>query len=1028
MLQFAKTKIFRISALIALLVGLYAIVGFWIAPKLVRSALMKDIPATLAGVTPSIGEIHINPFLLQVEVKDFFLTGPQGTRLVGFGRLFIDFEVSSIWHRAYTFKHIELGAPFANAVIFKDGAVNLAQLSPKAPPKPEPKSKEPIPALRIGSFKVIQGLLSFDDRRRPSDFATRLEPINFELQNFTTGVEGGRFTFTGMSKLGERIEWHGHLAVQPIESDGEFQIAGLQAHTIWSYLEDQLNFAVNSGKIDVSATYKFSLQDQPDLNVEISKAELTDLTVRPKNADAAWITVPKLLLSGTTLNLKQRQARSDSLTLTGVKLVTWLEPDGSVNLLKLASAPAPVPGAAENTAAAPASPGPSPPAPAAASATTAPATAPASAATWGYELREFSLRDANISAEDRRTKPAAKVVLAPLNIQVTGASLNLEKPLNVTLDTKINDTGTLNVAGDVTPQPAAANLNLKLGGIELAAVQPYIAQYTSMTLLAGSLSGDAKVRYGTQKPALQFSGNLSVNGLHTVDNALRDDFINWDRLDVKGLNFQHDPDRLDIDLVAAHKLYARVIVEPDETINVKRVLAAPGATVVVPSGNTGPPVAATAAAAPAPPLPRKGRKAAPVAVAAASAPAAPAAPGMPMSIKKIVVKASQANFADLSVKPNFATGIQNLEGTVTGLSSKENSRAKVDLHGSVDAFSPVAITGEVNVLGAALYTDLSMSFKNIELSTFNPYSGKFAGYNISKGKLTTELHYKVDGRKLDAQHHITVDQLEFGEKTESKDAVSLPVKLAVALLKDRDGVIDLDLPVTGSLDDPKFRLGPIIWKVFVNILEKAVTAPFALLGSLFGGGPDLQFVDFQPGAADLDSAATGKAQNIAKALNARPQLKIEIPIAAVGELDRPRLVEMKFQKDIQEELAAAPASKKSSGPAASFDQLDAAAQLEVLTKLYKKNIGSDPKLPESVDAIKTKPEKIAAKNEYLGNALHEHLTVNDSDLAALAQQRAMNLQQALLTGTQIDPGRVFLVANDKAKNQGGQVRLELSLK
>ena len=151
---------------------------------------------------------------------------------------------------------------------------------------------------------MTAGLLSFDDRRRPSDFATRLEPINFELQNFTTGVDGGRFTFTGRSKLDERIEWHGHVAVNPIESDGEFQIAGLQAHTIWSYLEDQLNFQVPSGKIDVSATYKFSLQDQPDLKVDVSKVALTDLTVRPKEGDVDWITVPQLLLSGTTLDLE----------------------------------------------------------------------------------------------------------------------------------------------------------------------------------------------------------------------------------------------------------------------------------------------------------------------------------------------------------------------------------------------------------------------------------------------------------------------------------------------------------------------------------------------------------------------------------------------------------------------------------------------------------------------------------------------------------------------------------------------------
>jgi len=1023
LLQFTKTRAFRISAAVALLVGLYALAGFWLAPKLVRNALNDEIPKTLVGVTPSIGEIHINPFLFKVEIKDFSLTGAQGTKLLGFGRLFIDFQFSSLWHRAYTFKNIDIDSPFANAVIFKDGSLNLAQLSPKAPEKPQPKSNEPIPALRIGSFKVSQGFLSFDDRRRPSDFATRLEPINFELQNFVTGVEGGRFNFTGTSKLGERIEWHGHLAVQPIESNGELQIMGLQAHTIWEYLADQLNFQVNSGKIDVAATYQFSLKDAVDLKVDVSKVALNDLAVRPKNSDVDWITVPQLLVSGTTVDLKQRHAHSDSVTLSGVKLVTWLDPDGSINLLQLARTPA---------------------APASTSAATLPTVtkppAPADAAgpPWTFDLREFALAEASISAEDRRTKPVAKVLIAPLSIKVMGASLDLAKPLNVALDAKINGAGTLNVTGDVTPQPVAANLNLKLGGIELAVAQPYIAQYTSMTLMAGSLSGDAKVRYGAQKPALQFSADLSVANLHTVDNALHEDFINWDRLDVRGLSFQHDPDRLDIDQVLARKLYARVIIEPDESINVKRVLAGPGATVIAPSGSTAPPVSGTAAPAPAPPLQTKKQRRAPPTSAAAGATSAsasaagaapPAAtPSMPISIKKIVLQASQANFADLSVKPNFATGIQNLEGSVSGLSSKQNSRAKVDIHGSVDAFAPVSITGEVNVLSAALYTDLSMSFKNIELSTFNPYSGKFAGYNISKGKLTTELHYKVDGRKLDAQHHIIVDQLEFGEKTESKDAVSLPVKLAVALLKDRDGVIDLNLPINGTLDDPKFKLGPIIWKVFVNILEKAVTAPFALLGSLFGGGPDLQFVDFQPGAAELDPAAVSKAQSMVKALNARPQLKIEIPIAVVNDLDRPSLVESKYQAQIREAQSAAAARKKPGAAEVSFDQLEPGAQLDLLNKLYAKDVGSEPKFPDSVDALKTKAEKTAAKNEFLSQAIHAHITVDDSDLTALGQQRAMNMQQALLTGTQIDPDRVFLVANDKAKNQDGRVRLELSLR
>ena len=1007
MLQILKSKTFRIVSVVALLIGLYAIAGFWLAPKLLRNALLEKIPTVLVGVKPSVGDVRVNPFLLQVEIKDFFLTGAKGTKLVGFSRLFVDFEASSIWHRAYTFAHIDLASPFANVVIFKDGSLNLAQLSPKPAekPKPTPKNAQPIPALRIGSFKVTRGLLSFDDRRHPSDFTARLEPINFELQKFTTGVDGGRFTFTGASKLGERIEWHGHLSVQPIESDGEFQIAGLQAHTIWEYLEDRLSFLVKSGKIDLTATYKFSLKDDVDFKAEVSKVALTDLALRPKDSDIDWVTVPELILSGTSVDLKRRQAHSDSLSLTGVKLVTWLEADGSFNLSKLAATP---PAVSTDTVPAATAPAPTPPAVRAAPS----AAGPAADREWHYDLHEFALRDASISAEDRRTRPAAKVLLAPLSVKANGVGLNLAKPVTVSLDTKINRAGSLSVTGDLTPQPFAANLSLKLADIELAASQPYLAQYTSMTLLAGALSGDASLRYGSKQPALQFGANVSVAKLHTVDNALHDDFINWDRLDIQGLNFQHDPDRLDIDQIVARKLYARVMIEPDESINVKRVLAGPGATVVAPSGTNSPPVAATAAPAPAPPLARK-------------APASEA-PTMPISIKKIVLQSGQLNFADLTVMPNFATGIQNLQGTVLGLSSKQNSRAKIDLHGSVDAFAPVTITGEANVLGAALYTDLTMSFRNIELSTFNPYSGKFAGYNISKGKLTTELHYKVDGRKLNAQHHIIVDQLEFGAKTESKDAVSLPVKLAVALLKDREGVIDLNLPVEGSLDDPQFKLAPIIWKVFVHILEKAVTAPFALLGSLFGSGPELQFVDFQPGAADLDPVATEKAQSMVKALNARPQLKIEIPIAVVSELDRPSLVETKFQAQIRAVQAAA--RKKSSAATSAFEQLDPGAQLDLLTQLYTKEFGAEPKFPDAVAALKTKPEITTAKIDFMGRELHQHIAVSDSELTALGQQRAMNLQQALLTGTPIDPERVFLVANDKAKNEDGRVRLEFSLR
>jgi Domain of Unknown Function (DUF748) len=1033
MLQVFRTRIARLVAIAAAIVGLYALAGFVIAPRIARNALLEDIPKAV-DATPSVGEIRINPFLFQVDVRDFALAGKDGGKLLGFGRLFIDFQLSSIWHRAYTFRQIEIESPYVNAIVARDGSVNLLALRPKpqpSAPPPAPGPAKPIPALRVASFTVSRGSLSYQDESRPSQFAARLEPINFELKDFVTGIQGGQFAFTGISKLGERVEWHGHLSVQPIESDGELSIQGLRAHTLWEYLEDRLNFVVDSGTIDLQSTYKFALKDAVELDMNLSKVSLSDLAVKPKGSDAAWVSVPALTIAGTNVDLSQRLVQVDSIALTGLKLTTWLEPDGTLNLMQLAAAPAAGAGAP-------------PPAQAptlTATSAGAPVAGPAAdaGAPWRVQLKSFDLEEAAVSAEDRSVQPAAKLMLAPLSVKVEGASLDLSKPVDVTLDTRINGKGALSLSGQVTPQPASASLKVKLSDIDMTAAQPYIGQRTALTLRSGKLGAEAQVSYSQSPgpaagkarrgaapagPSFSLAGDVHVEALHTVDDGLHDDLVKWDRLDVRGLNYQSNPNRLEIAELTVRKPYARVIIEADETLNVSKALKGPAPH---DAGQTNAPVKSAPPQDPhaaADNAPRK-RRGAPDA-----APARDDAAAMPMAIKKVVIQDGVANFTDLSVAPHFSAAIQKLGGSVLGLSSKPGTRATVDLNGAVDAFSPVSIKGQINPLGAPLYVDLALDFRNMELSIFNPYSGKFAGYNITKGKLTTELHYKVDGRKLDAQHHIIIDQLEFGDKTDSKQAVSLPVKLAVALLKDRNGVIDLNLPVGGSLDDPKFRLAPIIWKVFVNILEKAVTAPFALLGSLFGGGPDLQFIDFRPGANVIDPSQQDKVKAIVKALQERPQIKIEVPIAGVPDLDRPALLEADFEARRREAMAQTPSRKKQAPGAAatSFDELDPAAKLEVLTRMYQQERGGEPKYPDTVTAVKQKPDQIAAKIDFLTAALHEQLTVADDQFRALGEQRAQALQQALLTGTQIDSARVFLVASDKAAAKDGAVRLELSLR
>ncbi len=518
-LQLFRTRLARWVAIAAALVALYALAGFVIAPKLVRSALLKDIPQAM-DATPSVGDIRINPFSLQLDVRDFALADKGGNKLLGFGRLFIDFELSSIWHRAYTFKQIEIASPYVNAVVARDGTVNLKALSPKpsaAVPPPAPvAAAKPLPALRVGTFKVSDGSLSYQDESHPSQFAALLKPINFELRDFVTGVAGGLFNFTGVSKVGERVEWHGHLSVQPIESDGELSIAGLRAHTLWEYLEDRLNFVIDSGTIDVQSTYKFALKDAIELQLNIAKASLSDFAVKPRNSDLAWVSVPQLTVTGTNLDLAQRLVQVDAVAVSGLKLSTWLEPNGSFNLMQLAAQPTVAgsaqPSAAPTLSATNANPNPSAAGPGGPGDTGAP---------WRVELKEFDLRDASVFAEDRSVQPATKLVLAPLSLQIGPASLDLSKPVQLKLETRINDTGSLAVSGQVTPQPAAAvakgealrNRSLHGSTVYRAALVPHPAQRKVGRRGAGELSGQWRDgRCSEEWPSVQPVGRYQRRG------------------------------------------------------------------------------------------------------------------------------------------------------------------------------------------------------------------------------------------------------------------------------------------------------------------------------------------------------------------------------------------------------------------------------------------------------------------------------------------------------------------------------------
>jgi hypothetical protein len=317
------------------------------------------------------------------------------------------------------------------------------------------------------------------------------------------------------------------------------------------------------------------------------------------------------------------------------------------------------------------------------------------------------------------------------------------------------------------------------------------------------------------------------------------------------------------------------------------------------------------------------------------------------------------------------------------------------------------------------YTDLGLKFENIALPIFNPYSGPVAGYNIAKGKLTTVLHYRIDNRQLDAQHNIRIDQLEWGEATETQGEATLPVKFATSLLKDRNGVIELDVPVGGTLDDPTFRIGPIVWQIIKNIIVKAVTAPFALLGSLFEGAEEAQFVDFAPGEATLDPTTAGRLAALAKSLAEKPQLKLDVPIGVVAELDGPALAEQAFQAAV--------------GTAPPFETLEPKQQIAVLSALVRKQTGAEPTIPEppppaeGTSRAEAKALRQKAAIDYLTTAARAGVVVPEADLARLGEERAAAIERALLVEGVLEPTRVFKVREGKVGTEAGRVRFELGL-
>ncbi|HTM77964.1 MAG TPA: DUF748 domain-containing protein, partial [Devosia sp.] len=581
------------------------------------------------------------------------------------------------------------------------------------------------------------------------------------------------------------------------------------------------------------------------------KLTLQKLDVTAANAKTPAIHLGDASLTGLALDFGTRKLQLGDLIVDGATVTAERLHDGQINLLSLLP---PRPAAQSHPASAHAMPAES---------------APTDAQFWQVSLGRFALNGARLDFRDRALAQPARLSIAPLTVTATGAGSDLSQPVSIHFDAGINGKG--HAVGDTTVTPASlvGDLNFTLTGLALKPFVPYMPPLKTLELRSGVADAAGKLHFeGTKIPALRFTGNAAINDFNMLETTTNSPLFAWRAFAFQGINIRNN--RVDIRQANLVRPLGQVVVMPDRSFNFTPLMppkAGAEKTGAKPAGATMPGTASGSAAPP--------RAATTI---AAPAHAAPAKSAITIRLNTLNIRGGSMGFADQSIQPNFSARIDELKGTIENITNAPDQIAAIDLSGQViDQFSPATIKGSMDLMAYDRKTDMQVVFRNIELPVFNPYSGRYAGYAIGKGKLTTELSYKIDNRALKADHHVVIDQLEWGQATPSKEAVPLPVRLATALLKDNKGVIDLDLPVEGSLDDPKFRIWPVIWQVVGNVIVKAVTAPFQLIGSLFAGADKAQYIDFAPGSADLPQGSAESLAALAKALNQRPALKLDIP-------------------------------------------------------------------------------------------------------------------------------------------------------
>ena len=1007
----------------------YTIFGFFILPPIVRAIAVKQLSRQLDREV-SIEKIKINPFVLSTTVRGLLIKDKDGQPFISWDEVYVNFQLSSFFGHPWVFKEISVTKPYARVQINKDYTLNFSDLvakfstnAPAAAPTSPPK---PL-ALRVGRLQITGAAASFTDFTTREPFKRTIGPLNVTLQNFRTDPDNKNpYSFAGTTDAGEKFAWSGFFYLNPLRSQGELTLDNLTINKYAPLYQDFVHFIIRSGVVGVKSDYHFELSASNRVAaVTNTDFSLRDFALAGPGSTNDIVELTHFAVTGASVDLEARQAEVDSVSADGAKLFLQRNKDATINALEAAK-----PVATETNA------------PGGIllllrSVTNAVAMLLNSTNQWSTTVHDVNFTNCAFHLEDLVNLRPARLDLDDVTLTAKNISNLPRTNLTAELSLRWNTNGTINTEVTASFSPPTADIHLALSNLDLGTLDPYLEPKLNLFILGSRLGLDGDIRLRTPEnalPQVTFTGDARLDDFRTVDGVMAQDLLKWDSLRFNGIEANLNPQSVAIKEIALDNAYARVVVETNHTINLLTALhpaetnaPAPTNTVIVAKNST---VTNSAAQA----LPK-------------------------ISVANIVISNATISFTDRSLTPNVHLAIQQAGGTIAGISSEELQHADVNLHAAVDGVGPVDVTGQINPFSGTETNHVQVLVKDVDLTPTSPYAAKFAGYRIAMGKLNLNLEYNLVRQKLQSKNVITLDQFTFGEKVDSPDATHLPVRLAVAILKDRDGKIVLDVPVEGSLDDPKFHIGKVVTRAIVNILTKVATSPFSLIGAAFGGGgEELGYQDFAPGNAELTPADKQKLDTLVKALFARPGLNLEISGSVDPVNDRDGLQRVFLERQLHtkkwlslrksqratltpEQVALTPKERAdlvkklyneawASGQitpamlAANTNLASAVAQIRSKTPRIQKDATilmkglPTPAQPTSGAAAAAPSQvKFSPIADPIEVVLSASIPVTDNDFEALATERAKAVRAYILASGKVEAARLFL-----AENQTGGVR------